>query len=386
VSNNSVSIAAFSDAVSTIYDCALDPALWPDAIREICHATRCIAGVISVSDLATGAGRLQQVWNFGPDWLERMIAHGPEVAEMINSVPNLFTRSLDEPMVATRDIAPEVLERSRYFKEWIVPQGIIDALQLTVLRQRNQYGALALSRHGDQGPVTDHDIAVLRLLAPHIRRAVAISDLLGMRAIAASTFEASLDLLQTGVVLVDGEARIIHANRTAQAMLEIGSPIRSHRGELYALIPEASSALKVAIAKAAADQASVGRPGLGVPAPQADGQMALIHVLPLTGGDLRTRIAPRARAALFITSADSGAVMPAEALATLFDLTAAQARTLERLLAGETLGEAAEELGIAVTTARTHLANIFAKTGTSRQSELIRLAARFSPPIGRPAS
>ncbi len=70
----------------------------------------------------------------------------------------------------------------------------------------------------------------------------------------------------------------------------------------------------------------------------------------------------------------------------MFDLSAAEVRTLERLLAGDTLAEVAGKLGIAITTARTHLAHIFDKTGASRQSDLIRLAARFSAPVGHPGT
>jgi len=54
-----------------------------------------------------------------------------------------------------------------------------------------------------------------------------------------------------------------------------------------------------AIAKAIDDEAAIGSAGIGVPAPQADGEPALIHVLPLMSGDIRARIAPRASAALF---------------------------------------------------------------------------------------
>jgi hypothetical protein len=50
------SIAAFSHAVECIYDCTLDPTRWPEAIREVCEATSCWAGVIHVSDLNQGYG------------------------------------------------------------------------------------------------------------------------------------------------------------------------------------------------------------------------------------------------------------------------------------------------------------------------------------------
>jgi hypothetical protein len=39
-----------------------------------------------------------------------------------------------------------------------------------------------------------------------------------------------------------------------------------------------------------------------------------------------------------------------------------------------------QALDVALTTVRTHLAHIFDKTGTSRQAELVRLAARLAPP------
>jgi DNA-binding CsgD family transcriptional regulator/PAS domain-containing protein len=377
------SIAAFSQTVGAIYDCALDPARWPEAIREVCAATSCMAGVISVNDLLTGATRLQQHWNYAPGWVERIPLYGPEIIEAMHRVPDLHTRPLDEPFVGTRDLA--VLLDSKYYREWVRPQGIIDVIQLTALRQRDRIGAFSLSRHEDVGIATDCDLAIIRLLAPHIRRAVIISDVLDMRAVAIGTFEASLDLIAIGVVLVDGQARIIHSNRAAQAMLDAGSPIRSDRGDLRAIMPETTSALKAAIAKGAGTEGEIGSAGIGIPTPGADGGPALIHVLPLASGDFRARIAPGASAALFITPARDGSGAPTPALAALFDLSPAETRTLERVIAGDTPAEAAAALGIALPTIRTHLAHIFEKTGTSRQAELVRLATKFSPLVG-PAS
>jgi DNA-binding CsgD family transcriptional regulator len=186
-------------------------------------------------------------------------------------------------------------------------------------------------------------------------------------------------------VLVDREAKIIHANRAAQAMLAARSPIRSEQGELRAHLPETTAALRSAIAKAAGNETALGAAGIGIPAHRAEGEPALIHVLPLMSGDVRARIAPRACAALFVTPAVAGIGAPPEALAALFDLSPAEMRMLERLIAGDTPAEAAAKIRISVTTARTHLAHIFQKTGTSRQAELIGLAAKFSPPVGRTA-
>ena len=62
---------------------------------------------------------------------------------------------------------------------------------------------------------------------------------------------------------------------------------------------------------------------------------------------------------------------PIDLLQRHFDLTPAEARLALHLVAGETLRSAEAKLGITYETARTHLKNIFNKTGTSRQAELV---------------
>ncbi len=61
-----------------------------------------------------------------------------------------------------------------------------------------------------------------------------------------------------------------------------------------------------------------------------------------------------------------------ESLVYLYELTPAEVRLTRHLLNGDTLKESATKQGVAITTVRSHLKAVFQKTGTSRQSELIR--------------
>ena len=63
-----------------------------------------------------------------------------------------------------------------------------------------------------------------------------------------------------------------------------------------------------------------------------------------------------------------------------YGLTPAETRLLTSLLGGRTLAATAATLGIAATTARTHLDNIFSKTGVTRQVDLMRLVTGLAPP------
>lgn len=70
-----------------------------------------------------------------------------------------------------------------------------------------------------------------------------------------------------------------------------------------------------------------------------------------------------------------------ETIAALFDLTPAETRVYTAIADGRTLGETAKKLGISLATAKTHLLRLFAKTGTRRQAELVRLAGSFAAPL-----
>ena len=69
-----------------------------------------------------------------------------------------------------------------------------------------------------------------------------------------------------------------------------------------------------------------------------------------------------------------------EAFAKLYRLTGGELRVLLALAQGLGGKEAADTLGISEPTVRTHLQNIFSKTGTSRQADLLRLLQSSAPP------
>jgi DNA-binding CsgD family transcriptional regulator len=225
------------------------------------------------------------------------------------------------------------------------------------------------------------EIAALRLLAPHFRRAITISDLFDMKAVEASTFAAALDTLNAGTLLVDENLGIVHANSAAERMLSEGTAVQSQRGRVAVGQKAAGDALEAAVRQASRDEVGLGQKGIGIPAAQAGEVPTVIHVLPLRGGDFRPGLAPRAAAALFVTPSSVPPGMPRDALAVLYDLTPAEVRVVELLCAGSDQAEVAATLGIAKSTVKTHLLSVFAKTGCSRQVDLVKLATGLAHPM-----
>jgi DNA-binding CsgD family transcriptional regulator len=87
-----------------------------------------------------------------------------------------------------------------------------------------------------------------------------------------------------------------------------------------------------------------------------------------------------AKAILLISDTERPSADPSmDLLRETFGLTRAEATLVSHLAREAPLPLAAELLGISFETARSHLKHIFAKTGTNRQSDLLRLIGRFHP-------
>ncbi len=104
------------------------------------------------------------------------------------------------------------------------------------------------------------------------------------------------------------------------------------------------------------------------------------HVLPLTSGDRqRSGALYSAVAAVFVRRTSPADPPPLEALAKLYKLTASEIRTLDAVMKVSGVKALAELLGLSQATAKTHLQNLFRKTGVARQGDLVRLIAGVKP-------
>jgi DNA-binding CsgD family transcriptional regulator len=91
-------------------------------------------------------------------------------------------------------------------------------------------------------------------------------------------------------------------------------------------------------------------------------------------GPLRRAEASSEAAVMMLVDPPASAGGTLSALQRLFGLTGAEARVLALLLDDCRPTEIADELKVSITTVRSHLKALFAKTGTRRQSELVALA------------
>lgn len=359
------------DLIGTIYDCAIEPGHWPTALEHMAFLLQSRSATISMHSHARPVA-VQATYGTPPELENSMIRHFA-----INPLRSAeYYLSVDEPFSALKYLGQSDLLASRWYRDAVAPFGIMDSLTVFLAKAKDRLGVASLFRTDDAPPYDDADIRLLGLLAPHIRRAVMIAEMLDARTIERDMLSATLDRLSVGVVLTDATARIVHKNEAAGRYLDSGTALRRNADFLSARVPEAANELAKAIKLATSGTTvDIPRSGIVVALPAAQGRDLAAWVLPLDSGlrkDLGATFA--ARAAVFIRELGDTAPFPAELFVRRYAITPAECRLLMLIVQGMTVAEAADTLGISLATAKTHLGRLFAKTETQRQSDLVRLA------------
>jgi DNA-binding CsgD family transcriptional regulator len=183
-----------------------------------------------------------------------------------------------------------------------------------------------------------------------------------------------LERLATGVILLDRTGRLLHANVAAREIANAGRGLALLGGTLSAASRDDRDALAARVREALAEP--TGRSftmAIGAGAERPPLRVTIARLGRSAGGQRRLR-GPAAVA--FVMDLARGPADAPELLGTLFGLTRMQARLTSRLVAGVGLAEAAGGLGISRATARGYLKQIFRRTRTRRQGELISLVLR----------
>ncbi len=209
----------------------------------------------------------------------------------------------------------------------------------------------------------------MRLIAPHLDRAIRLQMRLNAADLHAKRVSGALDALTLGVILLDGRGRPLWLNKRAEEIAASGQPIRLCPTGLAAERRSDTQSLHDLIKGAV----SSGSHGLLAISRGIDLRPLLVIALPLKPPGARETSDELVCGVIFISDPDRTDKPTVEYLQRAFDLTYREAQTAMAIANGHGLRAAAQSMGVAVTTARSQLQQAFVKTGTSHQAELTAL-------------
>ncbi len=372
---------SLSSLVGAIYDAALAPDLWPMVLDRCRRFVGGMSANIFAKDLTGKTGGVfHSDGHIGEHWRRVYF----ESYARLDPLTGFHAVCQLEVPVATADLIDvDEFRQTRFYREWSAPQGIVDFIGAPIERRGSWVACFGIFRHKRDGMIDAASKERMALLVPHIRRAVAIGKVIENGTLKANSLGEAVDGLAAGVLFVDAVGRITYANAAATAMLA-GSAVSKLGGRVVARNHEANKQLAEVFAAAGDGDAAVDKRGISIALPSDDGDDYVAHILPLTSGSRRhTGTQYAAVAAMFVRRATLDIPAPTEVMASTFGLTLSELRVMNAIVHIGGVPETAEELGVAETTVKTHLHRVFAKTGTTRQADLVRLVAGFASPLAR---
>lgn len=372
----------FSSIVGDVYDCALNPEGWTAALIRINAAMNAAYTTIGLSN---------------PQFVQpRMAAHStwdPVMLKVLNEeygfdgVPGLrevASGSLDEPRSTLSVMREDDFQATPFYRNWAQPQGLRDGCMMKFVQTDDRIGVMACITSARRDIVTADERRFMALLSPHLRRAAMIGDLLDHERVQTATFRDALERLQTPVILVNSASLVLYANAPAHGLFEAGGNIKLVNGCFTPTNESLMLAMSSALLRAAGSDSDLGGRGIGIPLSLPGQPIAVAYVLPLKNTEIRSAF-KTATAAIFISTSAASVPPHQQVLATLYELTPAEARVMSMMGGGLAAGLVAAQLSVTENTVKTHLARVYSKTGVARQSELVKLVCQLASPVAQRA-
>jgi DNA-binding CsgD family transcriptional regulator len=367
----------FSGLIGDIYDAALDPALWSGVFKKACNFIGTTAATLASVDVLRSGTIVYYHWGLAPGYDDVYVKKWSKLNPFFPTATFFDLETVHAPI-------PECVPRdefcqSLFAREWVAPQGLVDALVSNLEKSPITCVGFWIFRRFNEGFANEETRRRFALVVPHIRRAVAIGQVIDLKTIEAAALADSFDTLPAGMFLVDAVGRIVHANLRGHVMVSEANVLNARGGKLGAIDPEADQALLDAFTAADSGDGAMGRRGLAVPLKARDGTRYVANVLPLTSGARRKAgVLYSAVATVFVHKAELDLPSPPEAIAREFRLTPAELRVLFAIIEVGSVHDVSEVLGIGEPTVRTHLQRLFDKTSTHRQADLVKLVAGYA--------
>lgn len=367
-------VQELSDVIGLIYETVLDDENWLRVLELVCNFVGGRASRIYWRDASKKDSRTFYQWGFDQRYLdgytERYLTLNPLYPASIFISPGVIFSSSD--LVPVHDF-----QVSRFFKDWVAPQGFLDAAIFNIERYQASAAAFTVITGADYGLV-DHRLRTrLKFLVPHLQRAALISREMDRWTLRSASLEAALDQVEAGVFILNASGHTVWTNQAAETLLARGDLVRNSRLGLGIGGPNADRLLRQSLPSAFEFPEN---PLIPTPATirmtDGDGLEWLGCMMPLQPNSSTRaafdQVGHSAQAAFFVRRVEPVTASTVETAAKLYGLTPAEVRVLQATLELETVAEMAEALGVATSTIKTHLSSIFGKTGASRRSTLVK--------------
>lgn len=355
------------EQIGDLYAASTDDAAWLNLGNKIAQ----ILGVNTAGLWTIENGRISDMvlCDSHRESMEPYLAH---FAALDVWTAGVMRNPRDSVYLTPETVPEEELVRTEFYNDFARKYGHFRPMGAVLTIEPGVVASVSIENRFASTPFELADKALLEPLLPHLRRLVQLRRLWTTQTHREGLRIAALDSIAFGLIVCGADGRVAFMNAAAEKLTGILGNIEfSTRGGLIGgRLGQETKQLQALIRDAA-----TGGAGGTMQLSGSDGHSALIALVSPLPGSIGIEGGQFALVALQRSDEVSG--FTEGVIGKAFKLTPVQASIALALLKGRSVEDIVQERGIKVSTVRWHLADIFSRTGTSNQRELIHLLGRL---------
>jgi len=341
----------------------------------VCECTGSSLGVFIAAD--TGSGLAVLASGGIGNHVETISAYNREYAQsdpFRSAVVHRCRTRNPEGVYTEAQLVPEkTFLQSALYRGLLGPaklrHGAITILACTVRR----LDAISLWRTPTEGPINSHGIWLMEQLMPHVQIALKIRRALGSAEQRAADAKAMADASATATFVLTRDGHVQHCNTAAESLVRTSEVLKLADGHLTTCENGDGAALRQLFRDADSPHYSLSNSRsshvLSLPR-RADKRPLQLLAMPLPESHRQRSCADLL---LLVSDPEKPTSFPDNILHALYGLTSAEVEVANGLLMGYSPEEISCLRGVSASTVRQQVKSMLSKTGTSRQSDMVRL-------------
>jgi DNA-binding CsgD family transcriptional regulator len=362
-----------------IYESIGDPEGWRRFLTSFADAVSGTTTILFAQNLRSDVGRVRLSIRWDPGWELKHDEYFSRRNPWIEGGKHLIRPGavLSGPMCCRDDD----VRKTDYYHDFLRPQGVLHQIGACLLHEAGWDAILTTVRSERDIPFGDDELQLLRVLVPHLQRALQLHRRLERADCAGTSADEALQRIGLGVIVLAKEGRVpLFVSNQARRICDAGDGLKLTENGLAAADRREHQVLQKLVWDASRTTlGDVHTPGGAIAISRPSEKPAYrVLVAPSPRGRY-TLFGGSEEVMVFVDDPADPKTLNAETISRLYRLTPAEGRLVALLCAGNTLRDAAGTLDISFETARSRLKDVFLKTGTGRQATLVALVNSFPP-------
>jgi DNA-binding CsgD family transcriptional regulator len=357
--------------IELIYSAVDDASLWPVILDRVAETIQGRESLLFTSFPDPATANVSCLARMDPVALAPYLEYYASVNVLAERADGMFPDGTAR--YSHRTIANAEFEKTEFCNDYFEPHNMYYSMGVKIPMGNLAPAYATFMRPKRKGAFEDREGTVLETLMPHLQRALKLHLQFSQLRLNAEGLESGLDAFGHAVFGLNCEGRVVLSNRQAEDIAAGGDGIRLVNGRLIATYPEENDRLQDRILEAVASGSPGGLSSGGfLLLNRRSGQPPLrVTVSPFQSHSLD--IYGHLVVLVFVGDPETAPLPRSVILRGLYGLTATEARIADLLASGNEVSEVAVKSNITLETARFHVKRVLTKTGTRRQTELMRL-------------